>query len=222
MTRRERLERKLERRLEWAGSRLGKADSLRSVDAHLKKDHAFNTQPGRIPARERMNAREKKAYEHEDIASHHEEKAAGLASQLRRTIFSDDPDAVEQLQEKIARMEARRDDMKERNAEHRKAGKPKAHEGYELSNLGARIRTAKQRLVEAEERRRRVAKVEEVDGALIELDGNRAVITFPERPEREILDALKAACFVWRQGAWQGRWSALDADTQQAIQEWEP
>lgn len=222
MTRRERIERKLKQRLEWAESRAGKAASLRSVDAHLRTDHAFNTQPGRIPARERMNQRDKKAYEHDTMSAYHEEKAAGLEVQLRRTIFSDDPDAAERLEEKIARMEAQRDEMKARNAEHRKAGKPKAHEGWELSNLGANIRAAKQRLSEAEARREREARLGNVDGTLIELDGDRAVITFSEKPEREVLDILKAAHFVWRQGAWQGRWSTLGADAQQAIRRWEP
>jgi hypothetical protein len=74
--------------------------------------------------------------------------------------------------------------------------------GYELTNLGARIRADKERikLVEARTSRQEQA---EAKGVLIE-GAEYVRVTFPEKPERSILDALKAAGFYWSQGSWCG------------------
>lgn len=115
MTRRERLERKLEKREEWADGRDSKAAGLRTQNDKFRGDHAFNTQPGHIPERARANRRDEKAYEHSQMAGHHRSKAAGLEHQLEKTIFSDDTDAIQALEAKIAKMEANRDKMKATN-----------------------------------------------------------------------------------------------------------
>lgn len=49
MTRRERMERRLQRRLEWAESRAQKAEALAKQNEPFHADVAFNTQPGHIP-----------------------------------------------------------------------------------------------------------------------------------------------------------------------------
>lgn len=64
MTRRERLERKLEQRREWAASRQNKAASLHKANEPFRGDYAFNTQPGHIPERARVLRRTDKAVEH--------------------------------------------------------------------------------------------------------------------------------------------------------------
>lgn len=120
MTRRERMERRLARRLEWAQGRASKSAALRKSNEPYRGDHAFNTQPGHIPERARAIARDDKAFEHDNMAAHHLSKADGIEAQLERSIFSDDPDAPERLRERIAGLEAQRARMKAINAQVRK------------------------------------------------------------------------------------------------------
>ena len=54
MTRRERLEAKIDKREEWAAGRRDKAATLRAYGGSLRHDWAFITQPGHIPERARM------------------------------------------------------------------------------------------------------------------------------------------------------------------------
>ena len=61
-----------------------------------------------------------RAVESGKMAEHHRSKAAGLESQLDNSIFSDDPDAVQQLSERIAELESQRKTMKASNAAFRK------------------------------------------------------------------------------------------------------
>lgn len=109
MTHRERLERKAERRREWAEKRTKKAEAVFAHNEPYTSDHAFNTQPGHIPARARIIAQEDRAYESLAVAKHHESTAAGIQDHLDRSIFSDDHNALEALQERITANEAKRD-----------------------------------------------------------------------------------------------------------------
>jgi hypothetical protein len=128
MTRRERLERKLDRRRQWAESRRRKSESEFNkagaigdkiplgqpilVGHHSEKRHRRDI--GRID-----NAM-RKSVEHDRMAEHHERKADGLERQLDNTIFSDDPDAVERLEERIAELEEQADLQNRINREYRK------------------------------------------------------------------------------------------------------
>jgi hypothetical protein len=219
ITRRERLKAKLDRREEWALKRHNKASKLRAVDEHLRGDLAFATQPGRISARARMIARTDKAREHSAMASHHASKAEGLSKHLDRTIFTDDDDAVEKLLAKIATLEAKRDEMKHRNKEWRKAGKGKAHEGWELSNLGARIRSNRERVTEVKRRQSLAAEVEATESGVLvkEHGGGYVSITFEEKPDREIRQGLGAAGFRFGGGGWYGRWDDLGDELKNEI-----
>ncbi len=231
--RRERLERKLEKRQEWADGRDGKAASLdRQTPDSLRHDWAFITQPGRIPERSRMNRRDDKAHEHRQMADHHRSKAAGLASQLDRTIFSDDDNAIEALQEKIAGLEKQRATLRKVNAAYRKFkknpesldasdlsdrlkqlirtwtpeyGYQKAPiERYQFSNLGGSISQAKKRIQEIERMREQSQKAEDAGGVVIEEHGQYVAVTFAEKPARSVLNDLKAAGFRWGGGGWLG------------------
>jgi len=124
MTRRERKERRAESRREWAEGREQKAAALERQNEPFRGDYAFNTQPGHIPERARANRRSERAFEHQKMAAHHRERAAGIEDQLDRTVFSDDEDAVERLEARIAEREAEREKRKAANAAWRKAGKP--------------------------------------------------------------------------------------------------
>ena len=123
MTRRERLERKLEKREEWAQSRKSKAQSsFRAADRSVEGipmgqpilvgHHSEKRHRGAL---NRCHTAMHNGLEHEDMAKHHSEKAAGLSDQLDRCIFSDDDDAIEQLQAKINRLTADQERMKATN-----------------------------------------------------------------------------------------------------------
>ncbi len=144
MTTRERLEAKAERRREWAASRSSKADATHARASELAGVIPFG-QPVHGARdrnyRERIGATMSRALEHGQMAQHHEQAAAGLERALRTSIYDDDPDAIERLEEKLGRLE-----------EQRAAIKARPHEGWELSNLGATIRTTRRRLEELRER----------------------------------------------------------------------
>lgn len=113
MTRRERMERKLERREEWAGKAKGRA-AQRFGTAGGIADGIPMGQPilvghhseGRARRdQDRIHGNMRKGCEEASKAEHHASKARGIAAQLDRSIFSDDHDAVEQLQKRIAERE---------------------------------------------------------------------------------------------------------------------
>jgi len=119
MTRRERLERKLEKRIKWAEARKSAAAmEFSRADLSEKKSGIPFGQPILVGhhserrhrlAIERADNAMRRSVENADMAQHHAGAAAGLRSQLDRSIFSDDPDAVEALEAKIAKMEAERE-----------------------------------------------------------------------------------------------------------------
>ena len=131
-TRRERLERKAQKRREWAEkaaarmrARLDAADQAVAgippgqpilVGHHSERRHRR--------ALEKCHNNTRRAFEEADKAKNHRAKAAGLDAQLDRNIYSDDPDAIEALRDKIATLEQQRDNAKATNAAWRKAGKP--------------------------------------------------------------------------------------------------
>lgn len=240
MTRRERLERKLEKREEWAAGRRDKAAALRSYGGSLRHDWAFITQPGHIPERAKMNRKDDQAHEHTKMAEHHDSKAAGLEAQLERAIFDDDADAIEQLEARIVDLEASRDHMKQVNALYKKgdvaglaalgvdlealraklaaAGAyfgSKPHLPYELTNLGARIRADKERIEQIKARNARSEQAEASGGVLIEAKAEWngwCRVTFAEKPDRAVLAALRAAGYRWGGGYWSGERAKLPAE----------
>lgn len=83
---------------------------------------------------------------------------------------------------------------------------------YELANLRGQITRDKKRLeaVKAQSQRTEAAE-EATDGFVIQ--GEKWVsITFAEKPEREILTALKAAGFRWGGGCWSGEREKIPAE----------
>ncbi|MEK7767312.1 MAG: hypothetical protein AAB368_13865, partial [bacterium] len=189
--------------------------------------------------RARLIKREERAFEDVKMAEHHESKAAGLERQLDRSVFSDDTDAIERLEARIAQHEKARDQKKRINALYRKgdasglaamglsldtlrakcaAAGPywgdKPFLAYELTNLGARIRSDKERIEEIKRRQVRTEAAEASGGVSIEgAEGSEYVrVTFAEKPERDVLDALRGAGFWWGGGSWSGKRAALPAE----------
>lgn len=161
MTYRERQEAKAERLRGWADKRVDAATAAWQVDEHLRGDWAFATQPGRIPARDRMNARDERTFASIRKADQMESRADGIQDQLDHSIYSDDPDAIERLQEKVAKLEAKRDACKAANVAYRKehAVELKMMSAYErsrvipapifhLAGISSEIKRAKDRIAD--------------------------------------------------------------------------
>jgi hypothetical protein len=110
MTRRERLERKLERRREWAGKARGRAKARFDTANQISERFAggqpilvgHHSEKRARRDQERMHDSMRKGCEEQDLAAHHAGKADGLEHVLARTIFSDDADAIERLEAKAA------------------------------------------------------------------------------------------------------------------------
>jgi DNA repair exonuclease SbcCD ATPase subunit len=239
MTRRDRLQARLERRLAWAESRNRQAASAASA-AHRAVEGIPLGQPilvGHHSQRRHERALERadnamaRACEAEDMAKHHRARADGLEAQLASSIYSDDPDAVEALEAKAQALEARRDRMKAINVALRR-GKPESlvpplsdaeraeltnlarfsynakgggFPAYALTNLGGRIRQARERLAEVQRRQALTAQATDApEGCAIAEAGGWAIVTFAEKPERTILEALRGAGFRWGGGSWRG------------------
>lgn len=181
-TRRERLEARAERRREWAGSREAKAEAAHQR-VHAIADQIPFGQPilvghhseGRTRRDQaRIESGMRASIDNARAAQDHAEKAEGIERQLRTSIFSDDVDAVEQLEAKIAGLEAERDRLKAYNASCRRGardvelldakqqaslvstarvcpyqiGKNGSAPSYWTAGLGAEIRRCRQRVAD--------------------------------------------------------------------------
>ena len=165
-TTRERREARAEKRREWEAARQEKTEAASQEVhrlAHLEPmgEPIHNGSAGRRQraAKNRLRSKSRKVVEHAEMARRHGQAADTIEAQLERSIYDDDPDAIESLRERIADNEAKRQAMKDRNAEFRKANREKLkelsgyqrdlampHQGFELTNLGARIRQDRKRL----------------------------------------------------------------------------
>lgn len=163
MTYRDRREARADRLNEWAGKREERAAAVLKAGEPFTSDYAFNTQPGHIPFRARLIAREDRAHESLRTAGSMRSRADGIEGQLAASIYDDDPDAIEQLRARIARLEAERDAAKAANTAYRKAHKAElaamvAYErnqampypGYHFENLSGNLSRQRARLARLE------------------------------------------------------------------------
>ncbi len=157
MTYRERREAKATRLRGWADKRQADAAATLKRSEPFRGDLAFNTQPGHIPFRSRIIASEDRAYASITKADAMEARADSIERAADNAIYSDDPDAIQRLTEKILLLEDRRETMKTRNAAFRQSHKAelkaepsayqrdqmmpfRAYEGQNLSGNIARLR----------------------------------------------------------------------------------
>jgi hypothetical protein len=166
MTYRDRCEARAERLRGWADTRVQRAEAVFEAGEPFTSDIAFNTQPGHIPFRARLIAREDRAYESLGKAASMRSRADGIEGQLAGAIYEDDPDAVEQLRARITRLEAERDKAKAVNAAYRKEHRAElkamesAYErdqampypGYHFQNLSGNLSRQRARLARLERR----------------------------------------------------------------------
>lgn len=173
-TTRERREARAERLRGWADKREAKADAGYS---------SYRAQADMIPfgqpimgardrsRREKLHAKADRSFADAKKAEEMRSKAANIEAAAAHAIYSDDDDAVQRLEEKIATLEAERDRIKRYNASCRKGApdpsilteaeladltsvlrhapfqsKGGAFPSYKLSNLGKTITTARKRL----------------------------------------------------------------------------
>ena len=97
MTYRDRREARAARLREWATIREQKAAAGLAAEDPIRSDWAFITQPGHIPERARMNARDEARQRSLAKAAELRQRADNIESAADRAIYSDDPDAREQL-----------------------------------------------------------------------------------------------------------------------------
>lgn len=253
MTHRERLERKLELRREWADKAKAKAESHFNA-AHRIGDAIPFGQPILVGHHseahhrrdiERIDSNMRNGIERSDMAANHISKAGGIVDALDRSIFSDDSNAIEALEQRIAENEAKRAKMKIINKLYRKSDadglaaiginletlKAKLaqaggywgsapHLPYEMSNLGARITADKKRLEQVKLRQMRTAQAEAApNGVTIQkCQGGYVRVTFAEKPSREILNALRSAGFFWGGGSWAGKEESLPQNVKELLE----
>lgn len=172
-TYRERRLRKAERLREWAEKREAKQATLNEA---ARADEAATGIPFGQPilvghhserrhrrAIERIDRAMGAAVENSRTADRHREKADNIEAAAERAIYSDDTDAVERLREKLATLEAKREEMKARNAAFRKERREELkgmtawqrseaapHQRYELANLGGVISNTRKRIAQIE------------------------------------------------------------------------
>jgi hypothetical protein len=163
MTYRDRREARADRLRGWAGTREARAEAVFKAGEPFTSDIAFNTQPGHIPFRAKLIAREDRAYESIVKAASMRSRADGIEGQLANAIYEDDPDAVEQLRARIARLETERDAAKAVNAAYRKEHKAELkamtlyqrdqalpYPGYHFQNLSGNLSRQRARLARLE------------------------------------------------------------------------
>lgn len=113
MTRRERLENKLAKREEWAEKAKQRSqtewEKSRDIVKHIPLGQPIlvghHSERHHRRDLERSEAAGLRAIEEHKRAEHHRLKAAGLSDYLENSIFDDDPDATERIQQKIADLE---------------------------------------------------------------------------------------------------------------------
>lgn len=166
------------------------------VGHHSEKgDRAFRSRAGRL-----MD----KSIEADSKASYYEDKAENYGT---HGVSSDDPDAVEKLKVKLAKLKTLQSMMREDNAAARKQKLPKLFASYQLSNNNAVIKNTEKRIAELTAKANLVAKDEVVGNGWTmkeDLEENRIMFLFPGKPEEATRSILKRRGFKWSpsRGAW--------------------
>lgn len=204
MTRRERLENKLAKRNEWAEKAEQRSHAEWEKSAKAVEGISFgqpilvghHSEKRHRAAIARAQAAGNRAIEESNLSKHHREKAAGLSDYLECTIFDDDPDAIERIQQKIENLERQHEIMLVVNKICRNkkldefakisaivdlglsesAAKEAVHpseswqsvgfDSYVISNNKANIRRYKERLVSLKKRQERKAAAEAAENGV--------------------------------------------------------
>jgi hypothetical protein len=234
----EKLERRRERLLERAENKRReaeghhkRADSMASVIPFGQPILVGHHSEGRDRSyRARIHGHMSKWIDLDSYAKDLERRAESVG---RAGISSDDPEAIDKLKAKVARLEETQEKMKQANRAIRAKNdedlktmgfteaqieKLKAPDfcgrigfpGYALTNNGANIRRIKQRIeqLEVKSETSEFKETEHLGGALVVREdptANRVQLVFSSKPEESTRTMLKGAGFRWSptEGAWQ-------------------
>lgn len=237
MTYRERREARAEQLRGWAEKREAKSNAMLD-HAHAMADVIPFGQPilvGHHSERRDRNYRDRvwnamgAAVENARKADAMQTRAANIEAQAAHAIYTDDADAVERLEQRIAELEAERDAIKAENAAFRKTHRAELatmtayqrneampHPAYRVTNLTGNIKRNRDRLQQVRQQQERQAAAEAAEGGVLveQLGHGYCRVTFTEKPARDVLTALKAAGYRWGQGAWTGQADRLPEEVQ--------
>lgn len=148
-----------------------------------------------------------------------------------KIIKSNDPSAIEKLQEKLTKAQEEHARYKDHNAKARKEG-TEALPAYVLANSNGRMKAIKERITHLERLAKLETTVQEVESEIVEIKGiqivdnvqlNRLQIIFNGKPSADIRNDLKKNGFKWSptNTAWQRFRSATStAIAKQLIEKW--
>lgn len=154
--------------------------------------------------RNRAHNKMSKSFELQEKSEYYAEKAQSVGT---NGISSDDPEAITKLKEKLVALENTREQYKQHNKEQKNKG-GEAMPSFYLSNLGANIRSVKQR-IELLERKQSMEVRPDIVGAGFVLKENKEInriqFIFNVKPSVEIRAKLKMGGFRWSpyNNAWQ-------------------
>ncbi len=226
-TYRERREARAERLQERAGTREERAAAVFKAGEPFTSDYAFNTQPGHIPFRAKLIAREDRAHESLAEATGMRSRADGIEGQLATSIYDDDPDAIAQLRERIARLEAERDAAKAANAAYRREHKAELaamtsaydrrqavpYPSYHFQNLSGNLSRQRDRLarLERDAQARAAEPLASAGGVTVREVGGWTEVQFDDKPPADVRRGLKDHGYRWHAGCWRGTDAAYAA-----------
>ena len=250
--RRERLERRAERREDWCQSA-----ERRSDEAYARSRSAIEPIPVGQPvlvghhserkhrrALDRADSALRQSAEQAQKAKRHAQVARTLRGQLDRSIFSDDDNAIEVLEEKARQLTAAADQANAINKAWRKGGRElvaekfgekraaqavesaaavswRAKKPFDATNIRAEARRCVARIADLKSRAERKAKAEATGGVTLEGEGHLRV-TFAEKPDYSVIRALKSAGFRWAGGSWFGPRSKLPQQVTDIVESAQP
>ena len=181
-----------ERSNQYMNSNANKTLSRIPLGQPILTDHYSAKAHTRLIEKAHNNIR--KSIEMDDKSKFYNDRAK--SAENSKVIYSDDPQAIEKLKEKLERLENERNSIKARE-----------HYKWELTNIGATIRETKKRI-------ERLEKLEEIKFEDIKFDNcrvihnkeiNRIQFLFNEIPNENIRRELKSNGFHWsrKEQAWQ-------------------
>jgi hypothetical protein len=83
---------------------------------------------------------------------------------------------------------------------------------FTTTNSRAEARRCRLRIEDVKRRKARAERADAAGGVCVEIANGYAQVTFAEKPERSVIDTLKAADFHWSGGSWFGKAEKLPAE----------
>lgn len=168
---------------------------------------------GNFPVRkkEKQNRAEDKHMEEFQYINAIPEQIQNLLSAWHRDIISSgDGNALEQLKDKLSKLQAQREQIKAENKQLKAKGEP-IHAAYILQNLGQNIRNVEQRIEQLERAKAKPTSdiTEKYNTTVCKVIENtdimRLQLFFDGKPSADIRDMLKSHAFRWSPSneAWQ-------------------